>query len=318
MAFVRISRQSAMLSRTARHGIINKTFSVTHLVHMDQAHHRYSPAAVIAVAREAVRGEPEQISTSYVERSNLSIRMASRRFTRLTNGFSKKLDNHCSPISLYVAHYNLCRVHESLRTTPAVQLGITDRVVAWRSNRRRFGCCYARPDRNRPGSPAQVPSNRGRPSIKTKPGDCAGLRHTTRRDGRAAASHHGNAVTDTDRPCLYAKDRRGPIVRAKSGSVNRRALGDQNAIGHTRSQRLTSIRGHGSYPWSPPLAVRSNNRKSLGTQRPRWSAKGIASDGEFYRSVLSERTKCPKCLGVRTAPPQVLAPLGPKGTSGRW
>ena len=52
----------------------------------------------------------------------------SRRFTRLTNGFSKKLDNHCAAVSLYVAHYNLCRVHESLRTTPAVQLGITDRV----------------------------------------------------------------------------------------------------------------------------------------------------------------------------------------------
>ncbi len=116
------------------HGVINKTFSVTHLVHMDQAHHRYSPAAVIAVAREAVRGEPEEISTSYVERSNLSIRMANRRFTRLTNAFSKKLDNHLSAIALYVAHYNLCRVHESLspsarnQATPAMALGITDRV----------------------------------------------------------------------------------------------------------------------------------------------------------------------------------------------
>jgi IS1 family transposase len=116
------------------HGVINKTFSVTHLVRMDQAQHRYSPAAVIAVAREAVRGEPEEISTSYVERSNLSIRMASRRFTRLTNGFSKKLDNHLSAVGLYVAHYNLCRVHESLspnarnQVTPAMALGITDRV----------------------------------------------------------------------------------------------------------------------------------------------------------------------------------------------
>jgi IS1 family transposase len=115
------------------HGVINKTFSVTHL-RMDHAQHRYSPAAVIAVAREAVRGEPEQISTSYVERSNLSIRMASRRFTRLTNGFSKKLDNHLSAVALYIAHYNLCRVHESLspnarnQATPAMALGLTDRV----------------------------------------------------------------------------------------------------------------------------------------------------------------------------------------------
>lgn len=110
------------------HGVINKTFHVTHLGHK-AAQHRYSPASVIAVEREAVQGEPEDINTSYVERSNLTIRMSNRRFTRLTNGFSKKLDNHCAAISLYVAHYNLCRVHESLRTTPAVQLGIADR--AW-------------------------------------------------------------------------------------------------------------------------------------------------------------------------------------------
>jgi hypothetical protein len=69
-----------------------------------------------------------EISTSYVERSNLSLRMASRRFTRLTNGFSKKLENHAAAVSLYVAHYNLCRVHEAHRTSPAVALGITDHV----------------------------------------------------------------------------------------------------------------------------------------------------------------------------------------------
>ena len=114
------------------HGVIVKTFSVTHLTGK-QAQHRYSPAAVIAVAREAAYGVPAEISTSYVERSNFSIRMASRRFTRLTNGFSKKLDNHCAAVSLYVAHYNLCRVHESLspnaknRQTPAMVLGLTDR-----------------------------------------------------------------------------------------------------------------------------------------------------------------------------------------------
>ncbi len=114
------------------HGVIVKTFSVTHL-NVDQAQHRYSPASVIAVAREAVQGDPEEISTSYVERSNLSIRMATRRFTRLTNGFSKKLDNHCAAVSLYVGYYNLCRVHESLspnaknQQTPAMVLGLTQR-----------------------------------------------------------------------------------------------------------------------------------------------------------------------------------------------
>ncbi len=72
-------------------------------------------------------GEPAEISTSYVERSNLSIRMANRRFTRLTNAFSKKLDNHLSAVVLYLAHYNLCRVHESL--SPSVRR----RRRQWRS-----------------------------------------------------------------------------------------------------------------------------------------------------------------------------------------
>lgn len=114
--------------KNSAHGVITKTYSVTHLGGKG-AHHRYSPAAVVACERESVQGVAEDINTSYVERSNLSIRMSNRRFTRLTNGFSKKLDNHCAAISLYVAHYNLCRVHETLRTTPAVQLGIADH--AW-------------------------------------------------------------------------------------------------------------------------------------------------------------------------------------------
>jgi IS1 family transposase len=112
--------------RNSAHGVIVKTVAVVDL--RQSAAHRYSPAEVVAVARQAVQGVPTEISTSYVERSNLSIRMASRRFTRLTNGFSKKLENHAAAVSLYVAHYNLCRVHEAHRTTPAVAIGITDHV----------------------------------------------------------------------------------------------------------------------------------------------------------------------------------------------
>ena len=106
--------------------MVQKTYSVTDL--RKDAAHRYSPAAVVAVTYDVVSGAPDYISTSYVERSNLSLRMACRRFTRLTNGFSKRLEQHEAAISLYVAHYNLCRVHESIRTTPAVSLGIADRV----------------------------------------------------------------------------------------------------------------------------------------------------------------------------------------------
>src|ERR1700719_147493 len=112
----------------ASHGVIVKTYSVTNLA--KDAATRYSPAAVVKVDREVVTGDPEQyVSTSYVERQNLSLRMGSRRFTRLTNGFSKKLDNHVAAVALYVAHYNFCRIHEALRTTRAKALGIADR--AW-------------------------------------------------------------------------------------------------------------------------------------------------------------------------------------------
>ena len=111
----------------AHHGVIVKTYSVTNLAVKDAAR-RYSPAEVIAVERDVVSGFPVKISTSYVERQNLTLRMTQKRFARLTNGFSKKLDCHLSAVSLYVAHYNLCRTHESLRCTPAMALGIADRV----------------------------------------------------------------------------------------------------------------------------------------------------------------------------------------------
>jgi IS1 family transposase len=91
---------------------------------------RYSPPRVSEVEKTAIIGAPdlEFASTSHVERSNLSIRMSNRRMTRLTNAFSKKLENHKAAMALHFANYNLCRVHRSLRVTPAMAAGITDHV----------------------------------------------------------------------------------------------------------------------------------------------------------------------------------------------
>lgn len=94
-----------------------------------EAARRYSPARVVRVDRSVISGRRDRrISTSYVERQNLTLRMQQRRFTRLTNGFSKKVRNHKAAVSLYVAHYNLCRVHETIRMTPAMALGVSDHI----------------------------------------------------------------------------------------------------------------------------------------------------------------------------------------------
>jgi IS1 family transposase/transposase-like protein len=91
---------------------------------------RYSPSPIVEVISKIRDGQPDirHISTSYVERSNLSLRMHLRRFTRLTNAFSKKLENLKAAVSLYMAWYNFCRVHTTLRVTPAMQAGLTDHV----------------------------------------------------------------------------------------------------------------------------------------------------------------------------------------------
>jgi IS1 family transposase len=91
---------------------------------------RYSPATCIGCRTGVLAGnpDPKHISTSYVERQNLSMRMGMRRFTRLTNGFSKKFENHAHQVALYFMHYNYCRVHSTLRVTPAMEAGLTDHV----------------------------------------------------------------------------------------------------------------------------------------------------------------------------------------------
>ena len=87
---------------------------------------RYSPPKVSSTEKTPIVGEPisEYVSTSYVERSNLNMRMGMRRFTRSTNAFSKKLENHMAAVALYVAHYNFVRTHRTLRVTPAVAAGV--------------------------------------------------------------------------------------------------------------------------------------------------------------------------------------------------
>ncbi len=91
---------------------------------------RYSPAKISEVVPIAVFGnpDPERICTSIVERQNLTMRTQIRRLTRLTNAFSKKLENHQAAIALHLAYYNFCRIHGSLRVTPAMEAGVTTRV----------------------------------------------------------------------------------------------------------------------------------------------------------------------------------------------
>ncbi len=91
---------------------------------------KYSPAECIGTRTIDVTGSPKSkhISTSHVERHNLTMRMSMRRFARLTNAFSKKLENHVAGLSLYFMYYNFCRVHQTLRVTPAMEAGITDHV----------------------------------------------------------------------------------------------------------------------------------------------------------------------------------------------
>jgi len=91
---------------------------------------RYSPPVMVKCERERLIGnpDPEHVSTSYVELQNLTMRMQMRRFTRLTNGFSKKHANHAAAVALHFAHYNLVRVHKTLRMTPAMAHGISDHI----------------------------------------------------------------------------------------------------------------------------------------------------------------------------------------------
>jgi IS1 family transposase len=94
------------------------------------AERRYSPAVCTGSREQTITGnpDPQHISTSFIERQNLTMRMGMRRFTRLTNAFSKKIDNHKAAVALHFMHYNFARIHQSIRVTPAMEAGVSAHV----------------------------------------------------------------------------------------------------------------------------------------------------------------------------------------------
>jgi len=119
-----VAAQAAFAFQPIDYGMLTKIYGDT------TAEGKYSPGEVIGTVKEKIMGTPDEalICTSHAERANLTMRMSMRRFTRLTNAFSKKLDNHRLAIAVHFVHYNFCRVHQTLRVTPAMEAGLTDHV----------------------------------------------------------------------------------------------------------------------------------------------------------------------------------------------
>lgn len=105
-------------------------YGMLHKIYKGGGDGRYSPAECIGCERKAIIGDPERkhISTSFVERQNLTMRMSMRRYTRLTNAFSRKIENHAAMVALYFMWYNFGRVHQTLRVTPAMEAGVAQHV----------------------------------------------------------------------------------------------------------------------------------------------------------------------------------------------
>jgi hypothetical protein len=105
---------------------VDVDYAMLHKIYSGGGDGRYSPAECIGTKKVVVTGDPDpkHISTSYVERSNLTMRMHMRRFTRLTNAFSKKFQMHAYSIALHFTYYNFCKIHQTLRVTPAMEAGL--------------------------------------------------------------------------------------------------------------------------------------------------------------------------------------------------
>jgi IS1 family transposase len=134
----------------------------------DSAKGRYSPAECIGARKERITGNPDKrhVSTSYSERANLTMRMSNRRFTRLTNAFSKKFENHAHMVAIYAVWYNWLRIHESLRVTPAMAAGLSKTVMDWSEIVEAADADAPAPKR----SPYKKPSPNENP--QPKPGGC--------------------------------------------------------------------------------------------------------------------------------------------------
>jgi len=111
------------------YAMLNKIYGAS----PESAKGRYSPADCIGIRKDRIEGDPDMkhVSTSYAERANLTMRMHNRRFTRLTNAFSKKFENHAHMVAIYAVWYNWLRIHKTLRVTPAMAAGLSETVMDW-------------------------------------------------------------------------------------------------------------------------------------------------------------------------------------------
>lgn len=132
---VQLTRDGLKAYLTAVEGAFGCDIDYAMLVKLyesSQQETRYSPAVCVSCERKTVMGNPDpaHVRTSYVQRSNLTMRMGMRRCTRLTNGFSKKVENHAYQVALHFMHYNFAPIHKTLRVTPAMEAGVSDHVWA--------------------------------------------------------------------------------------------------------------------------------------------------------------------------------------------